>query len=560
MRTLRPCLVAAIALAGATASAADLVPTKTLLVKNPPSGARTALWKVRERASAATVVGDPTADGATLHLMLSPGGDQCFDMPASNWSAVGSIGFKYSDSALSNGPVKVAQIKKTLSGTFLIKAILKNGGATSIAVAPGNPSASYAVNFAIGAGGEYCGGTATAVPNPNNATTFKVSNDGAPAACITSCNVSSTTTSTSSTTTTSIVIIEPCCFGNPFVSFRSVLAPGDCGDVVSATGALTTNLQCSGVYSGGGGNSVPLPFVWPDLQQEVLAIACVAGQLATVGPTTSTETGSNRNCTGVGCLFAAPLPIPNALSTATSTCVVQHVAGTVSGTVDCGTGATSLDVPLGWDVHLTGDTLALVAGIQPCPLCSSNVCVGGPNNGMACVPGTSAINDAYPTSHDCPPTASLSVGTLPIAFALSSGTVSWTATIATNDTETQLNQPRVFSGYCRDVDDTGIFESPAHRCWENGMAVGVACSGTYETCEQRVGGAFGPNGGGNRTITAIGSSTSPFFAPGSATLVALFSIPPTFNPTVDASHDLAGPGAVAIPGALDVCAEANPCP
>src|SRR5262245_48408734 len=133
MRTLRNSATA-IALAASTVFAAQLVPTKTLLVKNPPSGARKVLWKVRDTASAATVVGDPTADGATLHLVLFPGGDQCVTMPASNWSAIGSIGFKYSDAALSNGPVKVAQIKKTPSGTFQIKAILKNGGATSITV------------------------------------------------------------------------------------------------------------------------------------------------------------------------------------------------------------------------------------------------------------------------------------------------------------------------------------------------------------------------------------------------------------------------------------------
>jgi len=50
----------------------QFVPTKTLLVKNPPSGARKVLWKVK---GAATMVGDPTADGATLHIVLTNGGD-----------------------------------------------------------------------------------------------------------------------------------------------------------------------------------------------------------------------------------------------------------------------------------------------------------------------------------------------------------------------------------------------------------------------------------------------------------------------------------------------------
>jgi hypothetical protein len=565
MRTLRACLFAAVVVlvSAAAFAAQQLLPTKTLLVKNPPSGARKALWKVRESASAATVVGDPTIGGASLHLVLAPGGDQCINMPASGWSPIGSIGFRYSDSTLANGPVRVAQIKKTPSGNFLIKAVLKNGGPTPIGVVPGGPSTSYAVNFAMPSGDEYCGGSAGAIPNPNNATTFKVSNDGAPAGCAAACTPPPTgisTTSTSTTSTTSTTIGGPCCNGDGFVSFTSAAAVGDCGDVLNQFGALFRNIECSGVYSGGGGNAVPLPYQWPDLGQQVLAIGSCVGQLATLGPTTSTQTGSDRNCTDAGCFFEAPLPIPNVVTTPTSTCVVQRVTGTVSGSLNCSSGGASVTVPLGWDVHLTGDTLA-APGIQPCPLCSAGACLGGPNNGMTCTPATSILTDSYPTSHDCPPVASLSVGTLPIAFVLSSGTVSWTATPATNDTDVGLfNQPRVFSGYCRDVDFTGDFESPAHPCWENGMPVGVACSGVYETCEQRVNGAFGPNGGSSRTITAIGSTGSLVPGPAAATLVTAFSIPPSFNATVDASHDFPGPGAVAIPGTLETCAAANPCP
>ena len=80
-------VLAALALTGNAFAAPQLVPTKTLLVKNPPSGVRKVLWKVREPASAATVVGDPTADGATLRVVLTPGGDQCVSMPATGWAA-----------------------------------------------------------------------------------------------------------------------------------------------------------------------------------------------------------------------------------------------------------------------------------------------------------------------------------------------------------------------------------------------------------------------------------------------------------------------------------------
>jgi hypothetical protein len=34
---------------------------------------------------------DPTVDGATLRVVLTPGGDQCVTMPSAGWSAIGSI-------------------------------------------------------------------------------------------------------------------------------------------------------------------------------------------------------------------------------------------------------------------------------------------------------------------------------------------------------------------------------------------------------------------------------------------------------------------------------------
>src|SRR4029453_3286801 len=56
-----------VALGAPPFAAEQPVPTKALIVKNPSSGARRVLWKVVERSSAATVVGDPTVDGASLH-------------------------------------------------------------------------------------------------------------------------------------------------------------------------------------------------------------------------------------------------------------------------------------------------------------------------------------------------------------------------------------------------------------------------------------------------------------------------------------------------------------
>jgi hypothetical protein len=174
----------------------QLKPTKTLLVKNPPAGAqkRKILWKVKEPASGNTVTGNPnlvTNGGATLRVSLTPGGDQCFVLPTGNWSPVGSIGFKYRDADLSEGAVKVAFIKKTASGNFLVKALLKGSGPQPINVVPGNPTTSYAVNLKINSGDAYCSATGNGLAKVNSATTYKVKNDVTPAACpITACSAS----------------------------------------------------------------------------------------------------------------------------------------------------------------------------------------------------------------------------------------------------------------------------------------------------------------------------------------------------------------------------------
>jgi hypothetical protein len=358
------------------------------------------------------------------------------------------------------------------------------------------------------------------------------------------------------------------------VSFVTGNLPGDCGDIIEATGQLVRNVACAGLFTGGGGNSVPLPFAVPDLGQAVSAITECTGQDAILGGSTSAETGSNRNCTSTGCLFGAPLAVPNPGSTPTSVCVLNAATAPLTGDANCDTGQTTAVLPLASVIFLSGDVLTATAGIQPCPLCTggdpmtpnSGTCQGGSNPSGQCTPGTTELNAAYPTSHDCPPIASLSIGTLPIAFQLTSGSIQWTGTTATNDeTTTKANQQRVFSGFCRDSvlpGASGAFENPAQKCWENGMASGAACGGdTFETCEQRNPGAFGPNGGAIRTILAVGNAMSLIgTGEGAATLVSIFSIPPTFDPTVDGAGDLPGPGAVALPGTATLCTTANPCP
>ena len=375
-----------------------------------------------------------------------------------------------------------------------------------------------------------------------------------------------------STTTTSTTLPpgQACCAlpGSPetaasFLGFATTAGSGNCGSY--ASNAATFPMQCGGLYFGGGGNAVPLPVSVPDQGNAISKITACAHNTATVGAATSTETGSNRTCTDAGCLFGAPLAVPNPGSTPTSTCVVNAIGAGVAGTVDCATGTSSLSAPLNSIIFLTGDVNtdpgSTIAGIQPCPLCSAGTCIGGPNNGMACVPGTTALNNAYPTSHDCPPDPMQNIGTLPVSFALSTGTVSWRGTTATNDTgSTTSTQNRVFSGFCRDAVGTGAFQQPAQKCWENGMAVGAPCAEPAESCEQRENGAFGPAGGANSTITVIGTAGGNLSSgPQAGTLASVFGIPPTFDATVDSAGSLPGPGGVALPGTARLCADAMAC-
>jgi hypothetical protein len=336
--------------------------------------------------------------------------------------------------------------------------------------------------------------------------------------------------------------------------------------VLDVNGMLVRNIDCANGYSGGGGNGLPLPYAAPDLGSMITAVNSCSGPVATVGAATSAQTGSNKNCTAPGCAYGAPRPLPNPTSTATSLCLLSTVATGASGSVDCSTGGTNISMPLNWVIYLPGDASG-DPGIQPCPRCLGGLCAGGLNNGMSCTADTTTMggNPGYPTSSDCPPDVLFDIGTLPIAYTLSSSTLTWTGTTATNDVSTSVaDQSRVFSGYCRDValpGGTGGFESPRQKCWENGMAVGPPCGGdTFETCEQRTTGAFGPNGHANMTITAIGNAMSLLGGPAPASLVTLFTVPMLFDGLFDGYTDLPGPGAVALPGTARTCSNAMTCP
>ena len=221
------------------------------------------------------------------------------------------------------------------------------------------------------------------------------------------------------------------------------------------------------------------------------------------------------------------------------------------------------------------------AGAGSCT--GATLCHGGPNDGLPCTPSDSAIGTLgdFPTTHDCPPPVVNDIGGLPIAFALTTGSTSKTAVLSSG-------QSNVFCGFCRDITaaGTGCFEGdnatpgcpqntactgagvpfnccsgvgtgscnqPPHPCFIGNGGTPSACTdgnSSWPDCQQRNPGAFGPAGGGARTITETGAPAGSMTdgAGHASTLVSAFCIQPTFNATVDAAGDLPGPGAVSLPG------------
>jgi len=506
---------------------------------------------------------DPTAAGGGLSV-FDTDDSMGFSttLPAGQWmglgSPAGSKGYKYKGAGTPADPCKVVLVKSAV-----IKFVCKDDQALQ----PPALSGTSAIVLSLGTD-RYCaefGGSTI----KNVDTLLKRKDATAPMAC-----PSASTTSTTPVTTTTTSTFGPCCGGFTHGVFTSAPAAGNCGTVTDFNGMTFAPIVCGGLYFGGGQNAVPLPVITPDLGSTVVELTNCTVQTATVAPTTSTDTGSNYNCSDVGCYFGAPVPVPNPTSIATSTCLVNTLTTPASGTVDCGLGEQTISIPLATDIYLTGDTATdpgdSIPGIQPCPLCqggdpmtpASGTCIGGVNDGNPCTPGDTNQGGlaGYPTSNDCLPDPMLSIGTIPIGLELTTGTVSWTAVPATNPSSG--TQQRVFCGYCRDADDTGAFQQPFQQCWDENGAVGAPCADPFESCQQRDQGAYGPSGNGVKTITVIGSPAGIVNdgAPHAQELVTNYCVPPTFNPTVDATADLPSAGSLALTGNTELCASANPCP
>jgi hypothetical protein len=133
------------------------------------------------------------------------------------------------------------------------------------------------------------------------------------------------------------------------------------------------------------------------------------------------------------CAFNMGPPMPLSAGGA-SVCVVNQVAGAISGTLTLGSGAGALSMRLSADVY------AESAIDHPCPRCSDTgpindgvadgTCLGGARDGLACDANGSVPShpDYGRTSLDCPPHPSTRIATLPIHLQNSTGTVTKTLT------------------------------------------------------------------------------------------------------------------------------------
>lgn len=174
-------IIAIVLVAGLGHAADQTVLGKQLLLKDPKPGIdatkRKLVVQAKESSSPDTIVGDPTAAGATLTVFVSgaTSTNQVFVLPAGTdpvsgkpfWSATGG-GFKYKDAKGANGAVKIAEIKKSGGGTFSLKVVAlgKNG---PVSLVPPNPGNSACARLDLAGGNRYH----VLLPSPPNATVKK---------------------------------------------------------------------------------------------------------------------------------------------------------------------------------------------------------------------------------------------------------------------------------------------------------------------------------------------------------------------------------------------------
>jgi hypothetical protein len=181
-------LLAGLSLLGGWALASDQkVLGKSFIVKNPSAPDKRKLTSsAKELNSSNTITGDPTASGSAggaILTVIAKGTNpsaQDFNLPQGMssshkpfWRASGASGFKYKDGNGDQGPVKTVILKKSLSGVFTVKVVIrgKNGG---VNVIPPDAGTSGLVTLKIGGGDRYCLQFTDGQMKNVNASLFKV--------------------------------------------------------------------------------------------------------------------------------------------------------------------------------------------------------------------------------------------------------------------------------------------------------------------------------------------------------------------------------------------------
>src|SRR5437764_5898369 len=167
-------------------------------------------------------------------------------------------------------------------------------------------------------------------------------------------------------------VLPDVCAGGSFAG-QPCTTTSDCTGGICSTGTFV----CGGLYFGGGGVSVPLPSVVPDMSTAMSKVTSCTNTCLALGGSTAAEAGGNTcsgganhhnacttntdcpggkcnllHCTSANCLFGPPLPVTNPPQAQLSTCIVNRIARDATGTASCGTGETSaLSVPLNSDIY-----------------------------------------------------------------------------------------------------------------------------------------------------------------------------------------------------------------
>ncbi len=211
--------------------------------------------------------------------------------------------------------------------------------------------------------------------------------------------------------------------------------------------------------------------------------------------------GANGACAlDANCFFGPPLPIPSpAPFTALTTCVLNVVQTSATGTGNSATGSSTISLPLSSRVYITGNNAS------PCPKCLTGHCdPTWKTNTSTTSPDTNAVCTAVGskmTTNQCRPSLPGFQAPLPVSLnPLTTGTTSETAA----------------SGlFCPNQNNAGAFGQASAQC-----------------------------------VTETGAPAGSLLdnAPHNAHLVSVFCIPSTGAAAVDGVADLPGPGAFSLNG------------